>query len=234
MVEESLTVVNGESSTVVNEESSTVVNDESSTPLPNGLSHSLSLTGQHVALEPLAAAHVDALILAATDGELWKLPYTAVPDAAGMANMVSAAIALREQGAELPFAVRRLSDGKIVGSTRYYFISPHDRNLSIGYTWYAQSAQRTAVNTECKLLLLEHAFERLKCISVQWHTHHDNKRSQAAIQRLGAKFEGVLRNNKIMPDGSIRHTHCFSMLDTEWPESKQRLIARLNHYRTST
>ena len=104
---------------------------------------------------------------------------------------------------------------------------PANRNCAIGYTWYSESAQRTGINTECKLMLLQHAFEEAACISVQWHTHHDNLRSQAAIKRLGATFEGVLRNHMILPDGRIRHTHCFSMLDEEWPASKAFLMQRL-------
>jgi RimJ/RimL family protein N-acetyltransferase len=133
----------------------------------------------------------------------------------------------RDKGAQLPFVVRRLSDQKLVGATRFYVISTHNRNMSIGYTWYSKSAQRTAINTECKLLLLTHAFEQAGCISVQWHTHHENTPSQAAIERLGAVKEGVLRNHMVTEDGSIRHTHCYSMLDTQWPEAKQRLVQRL-------
>ena len=193
----------------------------------DGLPHDLTLVGQHTALEPMSLQHVDALNDAAADGELWKLHFTSVPSADKMSDVVSEAIEQRKAGNQLPFVVRRVNDGRIVGATRYYYISPQNRNLSIGYTWYAASAQRTAINTECKLLMLTHAFEALGCISVQWHTHHDNVRSQTAIQRLGAKFEGVLRNHLIMPDGSIRHTHCFSMLDEEWPKSKAFLISRL-------
>ncbi len=193
----------------------------------DGLSPDLLLQGKHAALEPLNVCHAEALTQAASDGKLWNLRFTTVPAPEQMESSIKAALENRDQGKELPFVVRRVSDQKIVGATRYYFIEPDHRNLSIGYTWYAESAQRTAINTECKLMLLTHAFEVMACISVQWHTDNENKRSQAAIQRLGAKFEGVLRNHKIMPDGRYRHTHCYSMLDTEWPEAKNFLKQRL-------
>jgi len=193
----------------------------------DGLTLDLTLTGEYAALQPLQLEHTEALSRAAADGELWNLNFTLIPNATQMQASVASAIANREAGLEFPFVVRRLSDDQIVGATRYYFIEPEHRNLSIGYTWYAQSAQRTAINSECKLLLLTHAFERLGCISVQWHTDNLNKRSQAAIERLGAKFEGVLRNHKIMPDGRYRHTHCYSMIDQEWPASKAFLSERI-------
>ena len=194
--------------------------------LPQGL----SLKGDYLILEPLSLSHHDELNQAAADGELWNLEVTNVPDIASMYSVIELALELKEQGSQLPFVVRRLSDQRVVGSTRYYRLNNTDRNLSIGYTWYSASVHRTAINTECKLLLLQHAFEVADCISVQWHTHHENFVSQAAIKRLGAKFEGVLRNDKILSDGRIRHTHCFSMLDQEWPTSKKYLIDRLSYY----
>jgi len=194
------------------------------------IAHDLTLSGKYACLEPMQAEHSEALGLAAADGELWNLKFTGVPTIAGMPEMVEKAIEKRCAGTEFPFVVRRQSDQKIVGATRYYFLSQENRNLSIGYTWYAKSAQRTSINTECKLMLLRYAFEQLSCISVAWHTDNLNHNSQAAIQKLGAKFEGVLRNHKIMPDGRIRHTHCFSMLDTEWRESEEILEHRLNKY----
>ncbi len=190
----------------------------------------LALSGSHVALEPMQLTHVDDLIGAARDGELWRLKVTEVPDAKGMPAFVKSSLEKREQGAHLPFIVRRLSDQRIVGTTSYYRLDDINRNLSIGYTWYSESVQNTLVNTETKLLLLTQAFERAACISVQWHTHHENTRSQAAIRRLGASFEGILRNDRILSDGRIRHTHCFSMLDTEWPASKAFLNGRLEKY----
>ncbi len=190
----------------------------------------LAFNGQHASLEPLQLPHIVDLNNAASDGELWNLKVTSVPDKLGMTAYVKKALENREEGSELPFVIRRASDQKIVGSTRYYFINSSNRNLSIGYTWYSASAQRTLINTECKHMLLQHAFEQAGAISVQWHTHHENTRSQAAIKRLGAKFEGILRNAQILPDGRIRHTHCFSMLDEEWPASKAFLEDRLTHY----
>lgn len=191
-----------------------------------------SLVGQDVSLEPMQIEHVDGLVSAASDGQLWNLQYTGVPAPDQMQSVVEQAIVQRELGLEFPFIVRMNKSGLIVGSTRYYGVAPQNRKVSIGYTWYSQSVQRTSVNTECKYLLLELAFDHMSCVSVQWHTDHRNKSSQAAIKRLGAKFEGVLRNDRIMPDGVIRHTHCFSMLDSEWPDSKQHLMSRLNHYRS--
>jgi len=193
----------------------------------DNLPHNLTLLGKHAALEPMTLSHVDDLNLAAADGALWNLKVTTVPTVESMITFVEHALRQRDKGHELPFVIRRLTDDRIVGTTRYYQIKPVNRNFSIGYTWYSESAQRTGVNTECKLLLLEHAFEKAGCISVQWHTHHENIRSQEAIKRLGAKFEGVLRNHMILPDGRIRHTHCFSMLDEEWPTSKTYLQQRL-------
>lgn len=195
--------------------------------LLENLTNGLHLCGTHVELVPLELSHVEGLIRAAGSGMLWNLPYTGVPNPDQMNGVMQDAIEHRDRGTQFPFTVRLKASGEIVGSTRYYAIEPQHRNLSIGYTWYAEHVQRTAVNTECKYLLLCHAFEVMNCISVQWHTDHRNKRSQAALKRLGAKFEGILRNNKIMPDGVIRHTHCFSMLDTEWPQSKAYLESRL-------
>lgn len=188
----------------------------------------LELSGKYAALEPLQAEHADELGLAAADGELWNLHFTSVPSIKGCDEYIATAIECREQGSQLPFVIRRLCDDRIVGSSRYYVIDRHNRNLSIGHTWYSKSAQRTAINTECKLLLLTHAFEKAGCISVQWHTHHENYASQAAIERLGAIQEGVLRNHSISEDGSYRHTYCYSMLDTEWQVAKQGLLASLD------
>jgi len=196
------------------------------------LNHNLALAGDLVHLCAMQLDDVDALINAASSGELWNLPYTGVPKAEQMLANVEGALKQRELGLEFPFVVRRVDTNEVVGTTRFYAINEASRNLSIGYTWYATHVHRTGVNTECKYLLLEHAFEKMNCISVAWHTDHRNKQSQAAIRRLGAQFEGVLRNHKIMPDGVIRHTHCFSMLDTEWPQSKAYLQSRLDYFGT--
>lgn len=188
----------------------------------------LTLRGSEVELKRLDYVHVDGLIEAASSGELWNLQYTHVPKPDEMKSMVDGALEQFHNGVEFPFVV--LLAGEVVGSTRYYNLQPNNRNLSIGYTWYAQKVQRTGVNTECKYLLLNHAFENMNCISVQWHTDHRNTRSQQAIKRLGAKFEGVLRNDKIVKGGVIRHTHCFSMLSDEWPDSKRFLESRMKLY----
>ena len=197
----------------------------------DGLSPTLQLEGKHVILEPLSIQHVASLGDAACDGKLWELNFTNVPRAdqnlLAVEALVTHALKKRDTGLELPFVVRRVSDNKIVGTTRFYAIESQHRNLSIGYTWYAKSAQRTAINTECKFMMLRHAFEQLNCISVQWHIDHRNIASQKAVERLGAVKEGVLRNHKIMPDGSYRHTHCYSMLDTEWEPAKQFLLQSL-------
>lgn len=193
----------------------------------SGLPQDLRLGGQFAALEPLQASHLDDLNLAAADGELWQLKVTRVPDHEEMPGVIDEALAKKDAGEQFPFVVRRLADKRIVGSTRYYDIKPQFRNLAIGFTWYSQSAQRTAINTECKLLMLTHAFEALACISVAFHVDHTNLASQAAVERLGAGRDGLLRNHQIMPDGRIRHTVCYSIIDTEWPAIKARLIDRL-------
>jgi RimJ/RimL family protein N-acetyltransferase len=168
--------------------------------------------------------HCEELGDAAADGELWNLHFTGVPRRSKVKAYVSEGLANPQHFA---FVVRRNSDRKIIGCTRYYDIQADHRNLAIGYTWYSKSVQRTAVNTETKLLLLSHAFERLKCIGVAFHTDNQNYPSQAAIERLGATKEGVLRNHRIMPDGRIRHTWCYSIVDSEWPAIKKNLQQRL-------
>ena len=192
------------------------------------LTPDLRLVGQHALLEPLTNAHHDDLCAATMDGELWKLKCTTVPSPTTMAETIASA--LRDDTAarlQFPFVVRRLSDNKVVGCTRYYWIRPEHRNLSIGFTWYAKSVQRTAINTECKFLLFKHAFEELGCISVALHVDDTNTVSQKAVERLGAKHEGVLRNDRIMPDGRIRHTYCYSITNSEWPAVKERLKSYL-------
>ena len=185
-----------------------------------------TLHGRHVTLEPLAYEHAPALAEAAEDGELWKLWYTMVPSRDTVAGYVETAIAQRDAGLALPFVVRD-AQGAIVGSTRYCNIAAAHRRVEIGYTWYAQRVQRTALNTEAKRLLLTHAFETMQCVVVQFCTHWFNQRSRAAIARLGAKQDGVLRNHMIMPDGSLRDTVVFSVLDSEWPNVRHHLDFRL-------
>jgi RimJ/RimL family protein N-acetyltransferase len=186
----------------------------------------VTLTGRHVQLEPLAAGHHDALVDAASDGELWKLWYTSVPSPETMRSWLGSTLAMRAHD-ELAFVIRDLRDGSIVGSTRYFRVDPVSRRLEIGHTWYARRAQRTGINTEAKLLLLGHAFDALNCIAVEFRTHWMNHQSRAAIARLGAKQDGVLRNHQRMPDGTLRDTVVFSIIDAEWPTVKRHLHYKL-------
>ncbi|ALD90155.1 GNAT family N-acetyltransferase [Cupriavidus gilardii] len=188
------------------------------------------LEGRHVMLEPLDAAHETELRAAASDGELWKLWYTSVPTPDGLRAWIDTALDQRDRLGAMPFVVRRVQDGvagPVVGSTRMFNVDETHRRLEIGHTWYAQSVQRTAVNTECKLLLLAHAFEQLRCIAVEFRTHWMNHQSRAAIARLGAKQDGVLRNHQVMADGSLRDTVVFSIIASEWPTVKRHLHYRL-------
>jgi RimJ/RimL family protein N-acetyltransferase len=183
----------------------------------------VTLQGRHVTVEPLGAAHLDAVRAAANDGELWRLWYTSVPAPERTSAWLAAALDMREKQGAMPFVVRDNTDGSLVGSTRYFNVDAVNRRLEIGHTWYAKRAQRTAINTECKLLLLTHAFETLRCIGVEFRTHWFNHASRTAIARLGAKQDGVLRNHQLMPDGSRRDTVVFSILDSEWPAVKRHL-----------
>jgi len=183
--------------------------------------------GQYVRLEPLSAAHEESLIAAAGDGELWNSNVTIVPTRATMIDYILSALNAQAYGRELPFVIIQRSSGQVVGSTRFYDIEPKDRHVEIGYTWLAASAQRTGVNTEAKLLLLTHAFEVWRCIRVAFVTDVLNQQSRAAILRLGAKEEGILRNHMVMPGGRYRDSVCFSIIETEWPEVKARLETRL-------
>ena len=187
----------------------------------------VTLTGKHATLEPLALSHLEDIRSAVSDGELWKLWFTMVPKPAEVQGYIERLLAQRERGEALPFVVRNAETGRIVGSTRYLNIDAANRRLEIGGTWYAQSVQRTGINTECKLLLLTHAFETLGCIAVEFRTDWFNKRSQAAIERLGAKREGVLRNHMIMPDGRIRDTVVYSIIQNEWPGVRANLHYKL-------
>ena len=184
------------------------------------------LTGRHATLEPMSRDHVDGLRAALAGDALAALWFTSVPKADDAADYVDAVLAAQADGCVLPFVVLD-AVGRVVGSTRYYGLEADVPKLSIGYTWYAPDVQRTGVNTETKLLLLTHAFETLGCISVVFETSWFNHRSRAAIARLGAKQDGVLRNHKRHADGSPRDTVVFSILDTEWPAVRSNLLARL-------
>nr|WP_298123378.1 GNAT family N-acetyltransferase [uncultured Pseudoxanthomonas sp.] len=194
--------------------------------LPPAWQQTPVLTGRHARLEPMSRDHVDGLRAALAGDELSALWFTQVPKAADVERYVEAVLATQADGRVLPFVVRD-ADGRIVGSTRFYGLEADVPKLSIGYTWYAPDVQRTGVNTETKLLLLTHAFETLGCISVVFETSWFNHRSRAAIARLGAKQDGVLRNHKRHTDGSPRDTVVFSIIDGEWPAVKRNLLAKL-------
>lgn len=184
------------------------------------------LRGDHVSLAQLQTAHADGLRAAVQDGNLWELWYTNVPTPAEVDAWIDDALAMQFAGAALAFTVRD-AQGKIVGSTRYYDLAPATPRLQIGYTWYARSVQRTALNTEAKLLLFGQAFEVLQCASVGLQTSVHNLTSRAAIARLGAQQEGILRNHLRHRDGSLRDTVNFSIIDSEWPVVKAGLLAKL-------
>ncbi len=187
----------------------------------------VTLTGELVTLEPLSAAHHDDLVEAVQDGRLWELWYTSVPAPEAMAADITARLAQQAAGTMVPFVVRRTSDGVVVGATTYCNVEADAPRLEIGHTWTARSAQRTGINAESKLLLLTHAFDVLGCLAVEFRTHWHNLQSRGAIARLGAKQDGVLRNHRRMPDGSLRDTVVFSILDTEWPAVRSGLRYRL-------
>lgn len=178
-------------------------------------------------LEPLTQAHAEPLIAAAGDGELWNTQVTIIPESAGMKDYIQTALDGQSRGSELPFVIISKLSNQIVGTTRFYEIFPADRRAAIGYTWLAKSAQRTPINTEAKLLLLTHAFKTWKCVRVELVTDVLNEQSRAAILRLGAKQEGILRKHLILPSGRVRDSVVFSIVDDEWPEVKERIEKRL-------
>ena len=187
----------------------------------------VTLAGKHVRLDPLTLDHEAELNQAASDGELWNTDVTIIPPPAGMREYIQFALDGQSEGKQLPFAIVQTSSGKIVGSTRFYEIRAADKAAAIGYTWLGKSVQRTPVNTEAKLLLFTHAFETWKCVRVELITDVRNEQSRAAILRIGAKQEGTLRNHLILPSGRIRDSVVFSIIDSEWPEVKANLKARL-------
>ncbi len=190
----------------------------------------VTLTGQHATLAPLAMEHAAALREAAADGELYRLWYTSVPTPAAMETEIERRLGLQAQDSMQPFTVLD-ADGRAAGMTTYMNIDGKNRRVEIGSTWYAQRVQRTALNTECKLMLLRHAFEALDCIAVEFRTHWMNHQSRAAIARLGAKQDGVLRNHQRMPDGSFRDTVVFSIIASEWPTVRAHLQYQLERPR---
>ncbi len=186
------------------------------------------LTGSHVRLEPMTEEHISALAEIGVGQPFWHfMLYGDMNSVDDMRNWVKDILSRAEKGTDLPFVAIHLPSGRVAGATRYLNIMPKDRGLEIGGTWYGPEFQRTFVNTECKYLLLKHAFETLGCIRVQLKTDLRNERSQKAIERIGAVKEGVLRNHMILPDGHYRHSVFYSILDTEWPEAKRRLEGML-------
>jgi RimJ/RimL family protein N-acetyltransferase len=192
----------------------------------------LELEGDKVKLIPLEKAHTDALLTAASDGKLWELWFTSVPSPKNIGHYIAHALNQKQKGIEFPFVVIDKQSGELIGSTRYYNIQPEHRRLEIGYTWYAKKYQRTGVNTECKALLLRHAFEDLNCIAVQLMTNWHNLASRVAIQRLGAKQDGVLRNHRLNADGSYRDTVVFSITNQEWSGVKKSLEYEIKKYKS--
>ncbi len=190
----------------------------------------VTLEGQGIRLEPLTEAHHDALEAAAADGKLWELWFTSVPEPGKTKEYIAAALNGQQDGHMLPWAVRDLANNTIVGTTRYHDIVAAIDRVEIGYTWYAASRQRSGVNTTCKLLLLEHAFDTLKCKVVGLRTDNFNFRSQRAIEGLGAKKDGVIRHHGLRRDGTVRDTVMYSILRGEWPEIKSQLHYRLSRH----
>jgi RimJ/RimL family protein N-acetyltransferase len=185
------------------------------------------LENAYVTLEPLTLAHIGPLERAAADGNLWDLWFTSVPAPGRMTDYVESALRGRDEGRMSPWVVRENGSGEIVGSTRYYDITPDPYRVAIGYTWYARRWQRSHVNTACKHLLLANAFQNEGVVAVEFHTDAYNQDSQRAIEKLGAKREGILRAHKRRPDGSLRDTVCYSILATEWPDVDKWLELRL-------
>jgi RimJ/RimL family protein N-acetyltransferase len=188
----------------------------------------ITLTGVHATLEPLRVGHHDALVAAAADGELWKLWYTSVPRPENMIAEIERRLDNQSKGTWLPFVIRRNDTGAVSGMTNYLNIDSANRRVEIGGTWNAKSTQRTGINTECKLMLLTHAFETLKCPAVEFRTHFMNHQSREAITRLGAKQDGILRNHVLVPGVGYRDTVVFSIIEPEWPTVKHHLLYKLD------
>ena len=190
----------------------------------------VTLRDRGVRLEPLALSHEEGLRSAAADGELWKLRITSVPEPQDTRAYIEAALKMREDGNRFAFAVVDDTTGKVLGSTSYHDIVPAVKRVEIGWTWYRQSVQRTHVNTTAKLLMMGHAFDTLGCHVVGWRTDNYNFASQRAIERLGAKKDGVLRGHALRRDGTIRDTVMYSMRSGEWPEAKAQLLYLLERH----
>ena len=181
------------------------------------------LTGSLVHLAPLRIDHLSGLTAAVQDGELWKLWYTSVPEPEKMEEEIARRLALQNAGSMMPFTVVEQTTGRIVGMTTFMHMDRANRRVEIGSTWYARSVQRTGLNTEAKWLLLTHAFERMVCIAVEFRTHFFNQESRRAIERLGAKLDGILRNHSVARNGTLRDTCIYSILASEWPAVRGHL-----------
>jgi RimJ/RimL family protein N-acetyltransferase len=191
----------------------------------------VTLRGRDVSLVPLSHAHHADLIEALNDGELWKLWYTNIPAPDQLDAEIGRRLALHRQGAMVPFAVVEKSSNQTVGMTTFMNLDAANRRLEIGATWYRNRVQRTAVNTECKFLMLSYAFEQLQCIAVEFRTHYFNRQSRAGIERLGAKLDGVLRQHQLARNGTLRDTCVYSIVDGEWPTVKAHLSFQLERPR---
>jgi N-acetyltransferase len=186
------------------------------------------LEGTTIRLRPLASSDGPTLVQAAADGELWNLPFTVVPTAESVDSYILNALEGQTAGTVIPFAIELIEDNQVLGTTRFWKIDRSNRKLEIGHTWIAASWQKTGVNTEAKYLMLKHAFEQLECVRVQFTTDERNDRSRAAILRLGAQQEGIVRNERIMPDGWIRNSIRFSIINSEWPAIRHSLEEKLS------
>jgi RimJ/RimL family protein N-acetyltransferase len=190
----------------------------------------VTLRGEHASLAPLAVEHLDGLVEAARDGELWRLWYTLIPKPEGMRAEIDRRLALQARESMLPFTDFDAA-GRIAGMSTYMNVDAVNRRVEIGSTWYAQRVQRTPLNTQCKLLLLAHAFETLACIAVEFRTHRLNTQSRRAIERLGAQFDGMLRAHQISANGTLRDTAVYSITAAEWPTVKTHLQFQLERPR---
>ncbi|WP_302173314.1 GNAT family N-acetyltransferase [uncultured Hydrogenophaga sp.] len=193
----------------------------------SGFVQPIVLRDRGIRLEPLAIDHENGLKAAAADGELWRLRVTSVPEPENTRAYIETALKMREQGCRFAFAVIDEATGTVLGSTSFHDILPEVKRVEIGYTWYAQRVQRSHVNTTCKLLMMGHAFDTLGCHVVGWRTDNFNFASQAAIERLGARKDGVIRGHALRRDGTIRDTVMYSMRAGEWPEARAQLLYRL-------
>ena len=191
----------------------------------------VTLCGERVTVEPLRHDHHDGLVESARDGELWNLWYTVVPTPQTMRAEIDRRLALQVAGSMVPFVIVANATQRVVGATSYMNIDAESRRVEIGHTWYAASAQRTGINTETKRLLLAHAFEELDCIAVEFRTHYFNLASRTAIERLGAKLDGILRNHRRGADGSLRDTCVYSVIAGEWPAVRAHLDFELHRAR---